>query len=125
MTITRKLATTVALLAASGVAAATDAPIVSIQHTSKATKAPVTIPGTGIQKGERLPKGARLVYLKVTLEGDQTAKFNLRAPHGKRLRGLATRSEDVGFAGVDRADYANRSKVTVRAFADARADGPC
>jgi hypothetical protein len=57
MTLTRKLAaaTSVVLLAASGVAAAADAPIVSAQHTSTATKAPLTIPGTGIQKGERLP----------------------------------------------------------------------
>ena len=97
MTIARKLAaaTTVALLAASGVAAAADAPVVSIQHTSKATTAPVTIPGTGIHKGDRLPSGARLVYREVTIEGDQTTTFNLRAPHGKRLRGLATGANDA------------------------------
>ncbi|HUR85602.1 MAG TPA: hypothetical protein VMY78_09670 [Solirubrobacteraceae bacterium] len=122
--IARKLAaaTSVALLAASGVAAAADAPIVSAQKTSTATTAPLTIPGTGIQKGERLPSGARLVYRDVTLEGDQTATFNLEAPAGKRLRGLAPRSNSIGFSVVDKGDYSKRGKVRVRAFAAPHAD---
>jgi hypothetical protein len=125
MTITRKLAaaTSVALLAASGVAAAADAPVVSAQRTSAATKAPLTIPGTGIQKGERLPRGARLVYRDVTLEGKQTARLALKAPSDKRVRGLVPKSGDVGFVVVDKGDYTKRSKVTLRAFANPKAAG--
>ncbi len=122
--ITRRLAaaTSVALLAASGVAAAADAPIVSVQKTSTATTAPLTIPGTGIQKGERLPGGARLVYRDVTLEGAQTATFHIKAPAGKRLRGLAPKANAVGFTVVDKGDYTKRGKVKVRAFAAPHAD---
>jgi hypothetical protein len=125
MTITQKLAaaTSVALLAASGVAAAADAPVVSAQQTSSAKTAPLTIPGTGIKKGERLPSGARLIYRNVTLEGSQTATFTLKAPSGKRLRGLAPKSSDVGFVVVDKGSYVGRTKVKVRSFANPNADG--
>lgn len=126
MTIARKLtaATITALLAGAGIAAAADAPIVSKQHTSTAGTAPLTIPGSGLKKGDRLPTGARLVYRNVTLEGDQTATFNIKAIHGKRLRGLGTKEgQDVGFVVVNRASYAGRTKVQVRAYANPNADG--
>jgi hypothetical protein len=117
-------ATITALLAGAGVATAADAPIVSKQHTSTAKRAPMTIPGSGVQRGERLPSGARLVYRDVTLENDQTATFNIKAPDGKRLRALATREgQDVGFMVVDRANYAGKTKVQVRAYANPNADG--
>jgi hypothetical protein len=119
MTITRKLSTaaTVALLAAAGTAAAADAPVVSSQKTLGAKTAPVTIPGTGIKKGQRLRSGARVVYRDVTLEGGQTARLSLRAPAGKTIRGLAPAGR-VGFAVVDKGDYVGRQRVTVRAFKD-------
>jgi hypothetical protein len=107
MTITSKLAAaasvallaaSVALLGASGVAAAAGAPLVGAQHTSPARTAPVTIPGTGIKQGERLASGARLIYRDVTLEGKQKVTFTLKAPSGKRLRGLVPKTGDVGFA---------------------------
>jgi hypothetical protein len=125
MTITRKLAaaTSVALLAASGVAAAADAPVVSAQHTSPSRTAPVTIPGTGIQKGERLPSGARLIYRTVTLEGKQKVTFALKAPAGKRLRGLVPGSSDVGFAVVGQGSYVGHTTVKVRAFGNPHAAG--
>ena len=126
MTITRKLtaATAAALIASTGIAAAADAPVVSKQHTSTAQTAPVAVPGSGLQRGERLPSGARLVYRNVTLEGDQTATFNIKAPNGKRLRALATKEgQDVGFMVVDRGNYAGRTKVQVRAYANPNADG--
>lgn len=125
MTSIRKfaIATTVAALAASGVATAADAPVVSAQKTSVATHAPVTIPGTGVQKGDRLPTGARLVYRDVTLEGDQTTTFTIKAPAGKRLRGLVPKTSDVGIAVVGKGNYVRRTKVTLRAFLDQSATG--
>jgi len=126
MTTPRKItaATITALLASAGVATAADAPIVSKQHTSTAKRAPMTIPGSGLQRGDRLPSGARLVYRDVTLEDDQTATFNIKAPDGKRLRALATKEgQDVGFMVVDRGSYAGRTKVQVRAYANPNADG--
>lgn len=125
MTITRTFtaATAAALLAATGVAAAAEAPVVSIQHTSPARTAPVTIPGTGVHKGDRLPSGARLVYRNVALEGEQTVTFNIKAPSGKRLRGLVPKNDQLGFEVVSRPDYGGRTKVQIRAFADPHADG--
>ena len=126
MTTPRKItaATITALLASAGVATAADAPIVSKQHTSTAKRAPMTIPGSGVQRGERLPSGARLVYRDVTLEDGQTARFNIKAPGGKRLRGLATKEgQDVGFMVVDRGSYVGKTKVRVRAYANPNADG--
>jgi hypothetical protein len=126
MTTPRKItaAAITALLAGAGVATAADAPIVSKQHTSTAKRAPMTIPGSGLQRGDRLPSGARLVYRDVTLEDGQTARFNIKAPDGKRLRALATKEgQDVGFMVVDRGSYAGRTKVQVRAYANPNADG--
>ena len=125
MTITRKFtaATVAALLAGTGVAAAAEAPVVSIQHTSPTETAPVTIPGTGVHKGERLPGGARLVYRNVALEGEQSATFNIKAPSGKRLRGVVPQNDQLGFEVVSRPDYGGRTKVQIRAFANPQADG--
>ena len=125
MTITRKLAaaTTVAMLAASGVAAAAAAPVVSAQKTSSATTAPLTIPGTGVKKGAKLPSGARLIYREVTVEGSQKATLTLKAPSGKRLRGLVPSSDAVGFVVVDKGNYAGRKQVRVRAFANPNTTG--
>ena len=125
MTITSKLAaaTTVALLAASGVAAAADAPVVSPQKTSGATTAPLAIPGTGVKQGAKLSGGARIVYRDVTLAGKQTITLTIKAPAGKRIRGLVPQAGDVGFAVTDQGNYAGRTKVTVRAFANPKAGG--
>jgi len=53
--------TAVAALASAGIATAAQAPAVSAQHTSKARTAPVTIPGTGVKKGARLPRDRKSV----------------------------------------------------------------
>jgi hypothetical protein len=123
--ITRKLAATtaVALLAASGVAAAADAPVVGAQKTSSAKTAPLTIPGTGVKKGERLPSGARLIYRDVTLEGKQTTTLTLKAPAGKRLRGLVPSAGKVGFTVAGKGSYVGHTKVSLRSFADPNATG--
>jgi hypothetical protein len=126
MTITRKLtaATAVAALAATGVAGAAEAPVVSAQKTFAGRTAPATIPGTGVKKGATLPRGARIVYRDVTLEGKQTVRLTIKAPAGKRLRGLVPKERsDVGFVVVDKGSYVGKTKVTVRAYANPSADG--
>ena len=126
MTVSRKItaATAAIALAGTGVAAAADAPVVGAQHTSTARFAPTTIPGTGIQKGERLPSGARLVYRDVTLQGSQIAKLTLRAPAGKHIRALVPKEgSDVGFVVTTKGDYSGRRQVALRAYADSKAAG--
>ena len=126
MTIARTItaATAVLALAGTGVAAAADAPVVGAQHSSTVKTAPVTIPGTGIKKGDRLPSGARLVYRDVTLEGRQTAKLTLRAPAGKTIRALAPQEGiDVGFVVTTKGDYAARRSVALRAYKNPKAGG--
>lgn len=125
MTRNRLIATAsaVALLGSAGVATGAEAPVVSAQSTLTG-KAPVTVPGTGLKKGERLPKGARIVFRDVTLEGDQKVRLTLKAPAGKKLRGLAVRENDeIGFVVVHKGSYVGRSKVQVRAFAAPKAEG--
>jgi hypothetical protein len=110
-------ATAVALVATAGVAAAAEAPAVSSQHTSASRFAPVTVPGTGVHKGARLPSGARIVYRDVTLTKGQQIRLQVHAPKGKTLRGLAVRDRDaVGFVVVSKGNYAGRKDVTVRAY---------
>ena len=118
-------ATAAALVATAGVATAAEAPAVSSQHTSASRFAPVTIPGTGVHKGARLPSGARIVYRDVTLAKGQEVRLQVHAPSGKTLRGLAVRDLDtVGFVVVSKGSYTGRKAVTVRAFgAKAAGDG--
>ncbi len=99
------------------------APVVGPQKTSPAKTAPLTIPGTGVKKGERLPSGARLIYRDVTLEGKQQAsRVVLRAPAGKTIRGLAVREGDqVGFVVTDKGNYVGRKQVASRAYSNPRA----
>jgi hypothetical protein len=120
MPITRRITalTAVAAIAATGVAAAADAPVVGKQQTSPATRAPLTIPGTGVKKGDKLPHGARLVYRDVTLEGKQKiGRLVIRAPKGKTIRGLAVREgSDVDFTVTDHGNYVGRRQVASRAY---------
>jgi hypothetical protein len=110
-------ATAVALVATAGVATAAEAPAVSSQHTSASRFAPVTVPGTGVHKGARLPSGARIVYRDVTLTKGQEVRLQVHASSGKTLRGLAVRDKDaVGFVVVSKGNYAGRKAVTVRAY---------
>jgi hypothetical protein len=121
----RKLLTTttaIAVLGAAGVAGAAEAPVVSDQQWIAGT-APVTIPGTGVQKGEWMGSKAKLVYRDVTLEAGQSTRLTLRADGARRVRGLAlSELGNVRFVVVDRR-YAGRRKVTVRAWAAPRTQG--
>jgi hypothetical protein len=118
------LATAAAALTTAGVATAAEAPVVSAQKASTAKTAPLTVPGTGLKKGARLPSGARLVYREVTLEGKQKVLLTIKAPAGKTLRGLApVEGSHVGFVVVKPLHYGGRRSVQVRAFGDGKASG--
>ena len=118
------IATAVAALASTGAAAAADAPVVSAQKTSSAKTAPLTIAGTGVKKGATLPKGARVIYRDVTLEGTQKVLLTIRAPKGKTLRGLMpTEGSHVGFVVVEPTRYSGKRSVRLRAFGDDKAAG--
>jgi hypothetical protein len=85
--------------------------------------APLTIPGTGVQKGEWMGSKAKLVYRDVTLEAGQSTRLTLRADGARRVRGLALSGlGNVRFVVVDRR-YAGRRRVTVRVWAAPRTQG--
>lgn len=80
--------TLVASTAAAASPAATAAPHVGPQRTWTGATAPLTILGTGLHKGERIPRGDRIVYRDVTVAGREIVNFALRAPSGKKIRGV-------------------------------------
>jgi hypothetical protein len=104
----------VAALAATGVAGAAEAPVVS-QQEFIAGAAPLTIPGTGVEQGEWMGSKARLVYRDVTLEGRQQVRLTLRAPKGLKVRGLAVEDGSKIAFTATRRSYAGKRQVTVRA----------
>ncbi len=106
--------TAITVLASAGIAGAAEAPVVSDQQFI-AGKAPVTVPGTGVKKGEWMGKGAVVVYRTVTLEGDQATRLTLSARKGQRIRGLATaQGTTISFQPVEH-DYAGDKRVVIRA----------
>lgn len=111
-----------ACLSTSAVALASNAPSASKERTWTGATAPLTIPGTGVKQGARLPHGASIVYRSVTLTHGQKANVALRAPAGTRLRGLAN-SGKVGFTVVSPRHYAGQRSVKVKAFAAPKATG--
>jgi hypothetical protein len=114
----------VASLAMSGVAVAAAAPSVSRERTWTGAKAPLTVPGTGVRRGARLPRGDRIVFRQVTLAKGQEVDLKIAAPAGKRLRGLAVAEDGrVGFTVVSPRHYVGRRSVEVRAFAAPRTTG--
>jgi hypothetical protein len=112
-------ATAAAVLAGATTAAAAEAPVVSAQHTLHGT-APVTVPGTGVQRGEWLGSRARLVYRDVSFTDGGRTRVTLRAPAGKRIRGVVpSGGTDVSFVVTDRS-YVGKRQVTLRAVSRVR-----
>jgi hypothetical protein len=108
----------VASLAMSGVAVAAAPPSVSKQRTWTGATAPLTIPGTGVKKGARLPRGDRVVFRTVTLAKGEKVDLTITAPAGKRLRGLAVAENGrVDFTVVSPRQYVGHRSVKVKAFA--------
>lgn len=101
----------IAALASAGVAGAADAPVVSKQQFI-AGAAPLTIPGTGIQKGEYMGAKSQLVFRDVTLEGDQSVRVALNGRNGRTIHALAVQQgSKISFQPVDRSYRGNRRLV--------------
>jgi hypothetical protein len=114
--------TTTAVLGLAATAGAAEAPGVSKQRWI-AGHAPLTIPGTGVQKGEWMGSRAKLVYRDVTLEAGQKARVTLRADGNRRVRGLAiAKLGTMRFVALD-THYPGRRQVSVRAWLAPRTKG--
>lgn len=124
MSVRRLIATTaVTALSATSLAAAAEAPVVSDQHALSGT-AVVTVPGTGVQKGEWMGSRQRLVFRDVTLEGGQVARLTLRARRGEHVRGVAVREGGrISFKVIGNRRYAGTRQVTLQAEIAGRSDG--
>jgi hypothetical protein len=118
----------VAVLTTSGVAAAATTPVISKEVLSMRKTAPLTIPGTGVKQGARLPRGAHLVFRTVTLEKGQKVRITHRqklfahpAHSAHRTRPRTARAER-GFPGAvpSRSGGLRTSAVTARRGAAAR-----
>jgi hypothetical protein len=119
MSTTRLAAATAAavtVLTTSGVAAAATSPVISKEVVSVRKVAPLTVPGTGVKKGARLPRGAVLVFRTVTLEKGQKARVTLAAPGALTLRGLVPSNSAVGFTVERPLPYVGHRSVMVRAY---------
>ena len=122
MNVKRSISTIAAVtaLAATGVAGAADAPVVSGQHFI-AGAAPITIPGTGIEQGEWMGSKSLAVYRHVTLEAGQKARVTLRAPGGRKVRGVALSSSKHVGSRVAGGAYVGKRQVIVELTARASA----
>jgi hypothetical protein len=108
----------VASLAMSGVAVAAAPPSVSKEQRWTGARAPLAVPGTGVKKGARLPRGDRIVFRTVTLAKGEKVDLTITAPAGRRLRGLAVAENGrVAFTVIGPRDYVGHRSVPVRAFA--------
>jgi hypothetical protein len=81
-------------------------------------RAPVTIPGTDLRRGDTLVDGEFLVRRLTEVRAGTPRIVILRCPRGTRNRGLGVfeTANKVGFAAVSR-NYVGRASIRVRAFA--------
>jgi hypothetical protein len=81
-------------------------------------RAPVTIPGAKLRRGDTLAGGEFLVRRLTEVRAGTTRVVTLRCPAGTRNAGLGVfeTANKVGF-GVVSHDYVGRANVRVRAFA--------
>ncbi|MBI5107015.1 MAG: hypothetical protein HZB46_18875 [Solirubrobacterales bacterium] len=108
-------------LATAGVAGAAEAPLVSHQAELHG-KAPVTVAGTGVKKGDWMGSKQFIIYKKVRVDGHGKVTLTLKAPKGKTVAGLAV-DEKSGVGFVAQRDYPGHKTVTVTAYGR-NAEGP-
>jgi hypothetical protein len=92
--------------------AATPSSAIGPQKTWTGKTAPVDLPGTGIQQGDRLPKGAVLVYRSIDVPKGEKRRAKLVVPKGKAI---VTAAQSGAFgSGVVNKDYVGKRSVTIR-----------
>jgi hypothetical protein len=85
-------------------------------------RAPVTIPGSGLQRGERLRGDQVLVRRLTEVRAGTRRTVRLRCPAGTVHRGLGTFERTrIGFRLLDVRAYDRRRALRVEAFAAPRA----
>src|SRR5204863_238310 len=83
-----------------------------------APRAPVTIPGSGLQRGDQLSDGQLLLRRVVAVRAPRPRIATLRCPTDTRHAGLGVFPDaNVGFSVIGRGSYLGRRTVRVRAFA--------
>lgn len=97
---------------AAGTRAASSSAAVGPQKTWTRKTAPVDLPGTGIERGDRLPKGAVLVYRAIDVPKGEKRRVKLVVPKGKKIV-TAAQSGAFGSGVVDK-DYVGTRSVTIR-----------
>ena len=81
-------------------------------------KSPVTIPGSGVKRGDRLARGQVLVRRLTSAIGGRRRVITLRCPSGTTHAGLGTfEGGRIAFGVVDRGSYIGRRTVRVRVIA--------
>lgn len=92
--------------------ASAPSPAVGPQKTWTGKTAPVDLPGTGIEQGDRLPKGSVLVYRAIDVPKRQKRRVQLVVPKGKAI---VTAAQSGAFgSGVVNDDYVGKRSVTIR-----------
>ena len=91
---------------------ATSSSAVGPQQTWGKKTSPVGLPGTGIEQGDRLPKGSILVYRSVDVPKREKRRVKLVVPKGKAI---VTAAQSGAFgSGVVNRDYVGTRSVTIR-----------
>lgn len=112
---------TVSVLALAAVPAlAADAPVVGRQQTWTGATSPVSVPGNHLHRGDRIPKGARLVSRVVSSTGGTARRrVVLTLPKGKRLTGIAVSESTAMSIQVPKSQrhYVGHRRVTILAIA--------
>lgn len=89
-------------------------PVIGPRRILDTEIAPLTIPGTGVHRGARLPSGAELIYLQITIAGGESGHFTMQAPAGKRFLGVMFTDDPPIDVRIDnRTNYAGHTKVWV------------
>jgi hypothetical protein len=109
---------TVGALAALAGTAVAAAPTVGPQTTYKGKKAPVSVPGNHLHRGDRIPKGAVLVLREVQTTATSTGKTKivLTLPKGKGITGVAVNEGSKAGINVQKGRYSGHRRVTVYAI---------
>jgi hypothetical protein len=81
-------------------------------------RSPVTIPGSGVDRGEALSDGQVLVRRRVDVRAGRRRLVTLRCPGGTTHAGLGVfEGARIGFGVIDPGSYVGRQTVRLRAFA--------